>query len=103
MTRGEVWWLEHPDEGRRPACIIARAEAVSVMGKVLVVPITRRARNIATQVALDRGDGMPEPCVLSLDNIQPVPKAMLVERITRLGPARLHEVCRALNVATGCG
>lgn len=102
MTRGEVWWAEHPEEGRRPVCVIARAQAVPVMSKVLVVPITRRIRDIATHVRLDRDDGMPEPCALALDNIQPMPKAMLLERITRLGPARLHEVCRALNVAAGC-
>jgi hypothetical protein len=28
VTRGEVWWLEEPSMGRRPACIVSRAEAV---------------------------------------------------------------------------
>jgi mRNA-degrading endonuclease toxin of MazEF toxin-antitoxin module len=45
---------------------------------------------------------MPRDCVLTLDNVGPVPKTLLTERITRLGPAKLAELCRALNVAAGC-
>jgi hypothetical protein len=32
-----------------------------------------------------------------------VPKALLTERITRLGPVKLAELCAALDVATACG
>lgn len=102
MTRGEVWWLEHPEIGRRPACVLTRPEAVPLLRNVLVVPATRRIRGIPTEVSLGREDGMPQICVLPLDNVQPVPKAMLIERITRLGAARMREVCQALNVAAGC-
>ncbi len=45
---------------------------------------------------------MPEECVLSLDNVAVVPRSFFARRITRLGPARLAEVCSALAVATGC-
>jgi hypothetical protein len=31
-----------------------------------------------------------------------VPKALLTERITRLGSAKLAELCAALDVATDC-
>jgi hypothetical protein len=24
VNRGEVWWVEHPDAGRRPACVLSR-------------------------------------------------------------------------------
>lgn len=103
MTRGEVWWVEHPTIGRRPACILTRAEAVPVIANLLVVPATRTIRKIATEVPLGPADGMPEECVLSVDNIQPVPKGMLIERVARLRAARMEELCRALAVATGCG
>jgi mRNA-degrading endonuclease toxin of MazEF toxin-antitoxin module len=53
-------------------------------------------------VLLGRDDGMPEDCALSLDNLTTVPKALLTERITRLTPAKLGDLCVALNVATGC-
>ena len=45
---------------------------------------------------------MPTACVLSLDNTTLVPKAVFVEPICRLSVERMHEVCAALNVATGC-
>jgi hypothetical protein len=36
------------------------------------------------------------------DDIAVIPRAYFVERITKLGPDRLTEVCRALTIATGC-
>jgi mRNA interferase MazF len=59
-------------------------------------------RGIPTEVTLGRGDGMPDDCALSLDSLTTVPKALLTERITRLSPTRLGELCDALKVATGC-
>ncbi|MGD0385971.1 MAG: type II toxin-antitoxin system PemK/MazF family toxin [Solirubrobacteraceae bacterium] len=102
MNRGEIWWLEHPDAGRRPACILTRQAAIAVLHAVLVAPATRTVRGIPTEVLLGPDDGMPEACVLSFDNLTTVPKALLTERITRLPPARLAEICPALTVAAGC-
>jgi mRNA-degrading endonuclease toxin of MazEF toxin-antitoxin module len=45
---------------------------------------------------------MPDECALTFDNIGVVSKALLTERITRLGPAKLAELCAALDVTTGC-
>ena len=102
MNRGEVWWYELPDRGRRPGCILTRQGAIPALNAVLVAPATRTIRGIATEVALGPQDGMPTECALMLDNVLPVPKALLTERITRLGPAKLTELCRALNTAAGC-
>jgi len=102
VNRGEVWWYEDAATGRRPACILTRQAAIAVLNAVLVVPATRTARGIPTEVALGADDGMPEDCVLTFDNLQTVPKGQLTERITRLGPAKLAELCAALDVATDC-
>lgn len=103
MNRGEVWRVEHPEEGRRrPALILTRAEAIPLLRKLLVVPVTRTRRDIPSEVPLDEGDGMPMPCVLGLDNTRVVPKAMLTTRVTRLGVERMAELCAALRRATGC-
>jgi mRNA-degrading endonuclease toxin of MazEF toxin-antitoxin module len=69
---------------------------------VLAVPATRTVRAIPTEVALDEEDGMPQPCALTLDNMLCMPKAYFVERICRLGPDRMGQVCQALRVAAGC-
>ena len=102
MNRGEVWWLEHPEAGRRPACVVTREAAIPVLDSVLVAPATRTVRGIPTEVALTREDGMPAECALSLDTLTTVPKALLTQRITTLGDARLDDLCRALRAATGC-
>lgn len=102
MNRGEVWWLDHPQAGRRPACILTRQAAIPVLNALLVVPATRTVRGIATEVPLGPEDGMKDECVLNFDNLGVVPKALLSERITRLGPAKLTELCGALEIAAGC-
>lgn len=102
MNRGEVWWAEHPDAGRRPYLVLTRQAAIPVLRQVLAAPATRTVRRIPTEVGLDEDDGMPEPCALAFDNIVTMPVALLTERICRLSVARLSEVCRALRAATGC-
>jgi mRNA interferase MazF len=102
VARGEIWWVEHPDAGRRPACVLTRQAAIPVLNSVLVAPATRTARGIPTEVALTREDGMPSDCALSFDTLTTVPKALLSTRITRLPEARLAELCEALRAATGC-
>lgn len=102
MTRGEMWWVEHPDAGRRPACILTRQAAIPVLSSVLVAPATRTVRGIPTEVMLTRADGMPEDCALSFDNLTTVPKALLTTRITGVADSRVPELCDALRAATGC-
>ena len=103
VGRGEVWWADLADVGRRPVLVLTREEVVDALTSVLVATITTRRRDIPTEVALDADDGMPQPCVVSLDNLATERKAHLMQRITRLGPEKMHEVCRALARATGCG
>lgn len=102
MNRGEIWWVEHPDAGRRPACVLTRQAAIPVLNVVLVAPATRTIRSIPTEVTLTRDDGMPDECALSFDNLTTVPKALLTTRMTTIPDTRLPELCNALRAATGC-
>ncbi len=102
VDRGDVWWAESPAAKRRPYLVLTREAAIPHLHSLLTVPASRTIRSIPTEVSLDGDDGMPEPCALSLDNVTLMPKAFLVERLCRLGPARMGEVCEALRVATGC-
>jgi mRNA interferase MazF len=72
------------------------------MSSVLGVPATRTVRGIPSEVELGPEDGMPDPCVLSLDNTRVLLKAHFRERICTLGPEQMNRVCHALAVATGC-
>lgn len=102
MTRGEVWWYDDPVEGRRPYLVLTRAEAIPVLNQVVAAPITRTVRDIPTEVALDRSDGMPVACAATLDNLTQIRPPLCTERITTLGPDRLDEVCRAVRAALAC-
>ena len=102
MNRGEIWWAEHPEAGRRPYLILSRQAAIPVLHRLLVVPATRTVRGIPTEVLLEEDDGMPQRSALSFDNVTVMPKALLTERICRLGIDRLDEVCRALRLASAC-
>ena len=101
--RGEVWWIEVPGAGRRPALVLTRGAAIPHLSRIVVAPATRTVRGIPTEVELDGADGMPARCVLSLDNVRVVPKASMRERITRLSGERMDQVCAALRVAVACG
>ena len=102
VARSEIWWVEHPDAGRRPFLVLTRQAAVPVLNALLAVPATRTIRQIPTEVVLDTADGMPEECALSLDNLTLVPKELFRNRITRLSVERMSEVCTALALASGC-
>lgn len=102
VSRGELWWYEHPSAGRRPFLILTRDEAIPVLLQVLAVPATRTIRHIPTEVVLNRSDGMPSACCLTLDNLSAIRPALCTERITRLTPQRMEAVCTALSVATAC-
>lgn len=97
-----MWWYDDPRAGRRPFLVLTRDEAIEVLNQLLAVPATRTVRGIPTEVALDESDGMPAPCVLSLDNVTVVRRALCNELVTRLGPAKMQAVCDALGHATRC-
>lgn len=98
-----MWWLELPDEGRRPVCVLTRDAAIGVLRNVLVAPLTRTIRAIPTEVRLGPDDGLVTACAVSLDNVRTVPRALLTERLTTLSGMRMFDVCRALGLATACG
>lgn len=100
--RGEVWWGEIEDLGRRPFLVMTRSAAIPVLNAVVAAPVTRTVRNIPTEVALGPDDGMPRYCAASFDNLRVVPKAFLVDRICVLEPTRLAEACTALRAAVDC-
>ena len=100
--RGEVWWGEITDVGRRPFLVMTRSAAIPVLQNVLAAPLTRTIRSIPTELPLGPADGMPVECAASFDNLRVVPKALLVERVCTLEPVRLLDACRALRATVDC-
>ena len=102
IARGEIWWYEPATAKPRPVLVLTRNEALEHLQQILGVPATTTIRGIPTEVALDQSDGLSIQCVLTLDNVQPVRRALLTERITMLGADRMREVCEALRHAVAC-
>ena len=100
--RGEVWWGEIEDVGRRPFLVMSRSAAIPVLHNLLAAPITRTVRGIPSEVRLGVDDGMPTDCAVSFDNLRVVPKRYLVDRVCSLDPVRMVEACRALRHAVDC-
>ena len=100
MRRGEVWWAELPlPVGRRPVVLLSRDAAYIVRTSVTVGMVTRVARNIPVEVALGPEDGMPQSCVVNLDQILTIPRVRLVARITSLSGQKMALVARAIMFA----
>ncbi len=100
--RGEVWWGEIENVGRRPFLVMTRSAAIPVLNTVLAAPVTRTIRSIPTELPLGPDDGIPVECVASFDRLRVVPKTYLVDRMCTLEPVRLLEACQALRAAVDC-
>jgi mRNA interferase MazF len=70
-----------------------------VRTSVTVGIITRTIRGIPVEVSLGPEDGMPEQCVVNLDDVLTIPKARLAERITSLSPEKMTAVAKAIIFA----
>lgn len=101
-ARGEVWWGEVPEARPRPYLVLTRDEAIPVLRRIVVAPVTRTVRGIPTEVPLGDREGLPSECVASFDNLLTIPKALLVRRLGGLGADRRDEPCAAILAATDC-
>ena len=102
MRRGDVWWMQEPNSKRRPAVVLTRQVMLDRLSQVTVAAVTTRDRDLPTEVALTVDHGMPQRCVVSLDNIHTIFRGFLTERITTLDEATMSKVCQAVRVAVAC-
>ena len=101
--RGEVWWCELPDVGRRPLVVLSRDAAIPRLRRALVVPCTTSIRGLASEVVLEPGDDpIPKRSAANLDSVESISVAVLVDRLGVLSAERMRAVCTALEVAVDC-
>lgn len=102
-ARGEVWWCELEQVGRRPVVVISRDAVIPRHRRALVAPCTTTVRGLASEVLLEPGDDpVPRRSAVNLDSIESVSVAALVQRLGRLADLRMQQVCAALSVAVDC-
>ena len=101
--RGEVWWCEPPQIGRRPVVVLSRDVAIPRLGRALVAPCTTTIRRLSSEVVLEPDvDPVPRLSAVNLDSVESVSIGVLVERLGRLSDDRMREICEALAVAVDC-
>ena len=101
--RGEVWWCEPPEIGRRPVVILSRDAAIPRLRRALVAPCTTMIRGLPSEVVLEPGhDPVPRRSAVNLDSVESVRVGVLVERLGRLSDTRMRDICAALEVAVDC-
>jgi mRNA interferase MazF len=102
--RGELWWCELPEIGRRPVVVLSRDAAIPRLGRTLVAPCTTTVRGLASEVVLEPGeDPVPRRTAVNLDSVESVSVGVLVDRLGSLSGDRMRQVCAALEVAVECG
>ncbi|MHB8296766.1 MAG: type II toxin-antitoxin system PemK/MazF family toxin [Acidimicrobiales bacterium] len=102
-ARGELWWCELPDIGRRPVIVLSRDAAIPRLRRALVAPCTTTVRGLPSEVVLEpRDDPVPRPSAVNLDSVESVSIAVLVERLGRVSDARMRQICAAIGVAVDC-
>jgi len=99
VVRGDVYDVEWPGLGARPAVIVTRPTAIPYLRNVTVVLITTRVRGLPTEVELGETQGVIEGSVASCDNVLTIPKMALAARRGALGPAEAHALDDALRIA----
>jgi mRNA interferase MazF len=101
--RGELWWCELPDIGRRPVVVLSRDAAIPRMRRALVAPCTTTIRGLMSEVLLEPDETpVRRPTAVNLDSVESISVGVLTERIGRLSDATMRHVCAALEVAVDC-
>lgn len=96
-----MWWAS-TQGGDRPVVVLTRDPLADRMGAVVAAACTRQVRGLLSEVAIGVHDGMPEACVVCLDNLHTIRRGNFRRRIASLDDDRMAEICDALDVALGC-
>jgi len=75
---------------------------IASLGSVTVAPVSSSIRSLDSEVILDERDGMKSTCAVKLHSTTTLPKGRLGMRIAQLSPAKMEQICSALNFALGC-
>ncbi len=102
-ARGEVWWCEMADIGRRPVVVLSRDAVIPRHRRALVAPCTTTIRGLVSEVVLEPDDDpVPRRCAVNLDSVESVSLSVLINRTGRLSDERMRQICTALAVAVDC-
>jgi mRNA interferase MazF len=100
MNRGDVWDADVPG-GRRPVVVLTRNEAIPLLRRVTVAPITSTIRGLPSEVRVGEAEGLDHDSAVSCDNIVTLPQVRLDRRRGALGPDAVRALDAAVIIALG--
>ncbi len=102
MKWGDIRLIEFGGRQRsRPALVLTRDAIIGVLTSITVAPITRAIREIPTEIRLGEANGLREPSVATLDNLQTIRKSSVGRSVGSLERGRARELREALLFALG--
>ena len=100
-ARGEVWWCELAEIGRRPVVVLSRDAAIPRLRRTLIGPCTTTIRRIPVEVVVGPANGLDHESVINVDELQTIRVNRLIERIGELSPEQGARLDAALRFALG--
>ncbi|MDH4148647.1 MAG: type II toxin-antitoxin system PemK/MazF family toxin [Acidimicrobiia bacterium] len=101
VSHHQLWWADTL-AGDRPVLVLTRDPVAAVIGKVVVVTLTRTDRRISTHLAVGPDDGLPVDSFVNFDDLHTIPRPALRVFIGRLSAERSALACRMLTASCGC-
>jgi mRNA interferase MazF len=111
ISQGEVWWAELPlpvgsGPGFRRPVIVVQSDAFnrSRIATVVCIPLTSNTRwaNVPGNVLLSsKATSLPADSVANASQVVSIDKALLVERVGKLAPAKFELVLTGLDTVLG--
>ncbi len=98
--QGEVWWAQASDK-QRPVLVVSRTEVVPMLNAIVCAPITKKVRDIPTEIPLGATEGLKVRCAASFDNLQLIRRSSFGTRIGALTGSR-RMICEALSALADC-
>ena len=103
LHRGEIWLVElaKPNK-RRPVVIVTRDVLLDVLDTATVAAITSTIRSVSTEVVVGFDEGLKHDCVVNTTQLFTIKQNQLKTFVGVVPKSKMHRLCRALAVATGC-
>jgi mRNA interferase MazF len=102
VAQGELWFMETPNQKRRPVLVVSRNDVIPVLNNVVVAPVTSTIRDIPTCILVGAVEGIDHDSVATFDNLAAVPKVVLTRRLGELGVGGQQRICEALEALANC-
>lgn len=111
VAQGDVWWADLPEPARsgpgfRRPVVVVQGNSLnrSRIATVVCVPLTSNVtwvRAPGNALLSAKATGLPKDSVVNVSQIIALDRALLSERVGRLGPKQLAQILHGVDVVLG--